>query len=506
MKKIFNTIRFKVFFAVSFLVATIVILCVILTSTLAEDYFLSEVTDSLGDTYNKICLIFENESLSDNQRKNEIEKLCNNSNVHAMVFEDNKIAYTSLPMDSARFLRGSTPPQDTPPPSRTPDRVREYPHHKSSSSKKVLEETQAYKIISSYIPQFDAYNIELLGERDNMRIFLQSSAAAISENVDIFNRFFISLGILAVILAGIFAYFISRKFTNPIHKLSGIAEKMSKLDFSEKYEGKAVDEIGLLGKSINILSTELERNIEKLKNANLKLLKDIDLKEKTDCQRREFLSAVSHELKTPISIIEAYTEGLLEMELSAEDRKYYLDVIADEAGKMNTLIVKLMSLMELEANTDKIELEKYDITEQIQILLEDKKILFEQNKAKIEFLNTSKYYVYADPFLIDEALINFLVNAMKYSSGEKKIKIWTEETLDNKVRINVFNSGSYIDEQDLENIWNSFYKADKARTRDGGSRGLGLSIVKAIAASHKNSCGAYNTDSGVVFWLEVDKA
>lgn len=531
MKKgIFNTIKFKVFFSVTALIASVVVLCVVLSTAFAEDYFLHRMTKSLGKSYNNICMIFENDSLSSEERATEIEKICNNSNVHAMVFKGNEILYSSLPKDSARFLRGSSDrefekeqneksqsekgqsekgqgrdpefKQKNPPPS-VGDEVRP---PGGSEEKQLLQETDSYRIMSSYINSFDAYNLELSGDNGDLRVVLQCSVAAISESISIFNGFFIILGIIAVILAGIFAYFISRRFTDPIHKLSGIAKNMSELDFSEIYDGKETDEIGLLGSSINTLSEKLEKNIGELKNANLKLMQDIDIKEKTDRQRSEFLSGVSHELKTPISIIEAYAEGLLEMELSEEDRKYYCEVIADEAGKMNTLIVKLMSLMELEANSDKIELERYDITEQIQTLLEDKKVLFEQSGTQVEFLNTEKCFVWGDAFLIDEALINYLVNAMKYSSGEKKVRIWTEISENDKVKINVYNSGSHIPEEAMENIWNSFYKVDKARTRDGGSRGLGLSIVKAIAAAHGGICGAENTDDGVIFWLEIDKA
>ncbi len=514
-KNIFNTIKFKVFLAMTALIAAVVILCVVLSTAFSEDYFIYRVKKSLGDSYRRICLIYDDASLSDEERHTAIEKICNNHNLHAIVFESESISYSSLPRDSERFLRGSenrTANGQTPPSSVNPHippvsgDMNNGPRRERFENRSILEENSEYRIMSSYIPQFDAYNIELTGDRENRRIILQSSAAAISENINIFNRFFIMLGLFAVILAGVFAYLISRRFTDPIHKLSGIAKRMSELDFSEKYLGKDKDEIGLLGSSINSLSLKLEKNIGELKNANLKLLQDIDLKEKTDRQRRDFLSGVSHELKTPISIIEAYAEGLLEMELSEEDKKYYCEVISDEAAKMNTLMVKLMSLMELESGSDKTELERYDLTEQIRNLLDEKKVIFSQGGINPEFSETEERFVWGDAFLIEEALINYLINAMKYSSGEKKVVVSTEETPNGKIRINVYNSGSHIPESELPNIWNSFYKADKARTRDGGSRGLGLSIVKAIAAAHGQECGVLNSGDGVVFWIELDKA
>lgn len=516
-KKLFSTIKFKVFITLTALIALIFVFCVALSTIFGEDYFIYRVTKNLDTSYHQICAIFENTSLTDEERGTEIEKICNNSNLHAMVFEGDEIAYTSLPRDSERFLRGNSdkdsqtsqpqqeePYQPAPPPENSGQT--EMPPHNPNENKTIIKETEEYQILNSYIPNFDAYNLELVGNYGDMHIILQSSVAAISESIKTFNGFFIFLSIFAVIVAGIFAYFLSKRFTTPIHRLSEIAKKMSELDFSEKYGGGDKGEIGLLGSSINTLSEKLEKNIRELKNANRKLLQDIDIKEKIDQQRRDFLSGVSHELKTPISIIEAYAEGLLEMELSDEDKKYYCDVIADEAGKMNTLIVKLMSLMELEAGSDKIELERYDITEQIQNILEDKKVLFEQNHIVPEFTNTEKCFVWADAFLIEEAIINYLINAMKHSSGKKRLCIWTTVTKEDKVRINVYNSGSHIPESEIENIWNSFYRVDKARTRDGGSKGLGLSIVKAIAAAHNQECGVFNTENGVVFWIEIDKA
>ena len=312
----FNTIKFKVFFSVTALIAAVVALCIVLSTAFSEDYFLYRVTKSLGSSYREIYEICSNSALSPEERATEIEKLCNNNNIHTIVFKENEILYSSLPRDSARFIKGSSE-QDTESkapesnefkpvrPPRTDDQNTKQRPPKDEDKRKVLTENSEYRITSSYITPFDSYNLELTGTKDSLRIVIQCSAAAISENIRIFNTFFIMLGIFAIIFAGIFAYIISRRFTAPIHKLSGIAMRMSELDFSQKYDGKETDELGLLGDSINTLSEKLKKTIGELKSANLKLMQDIDIKEKTDLQRREFLSGVSHELKTPISIIEA---------------------------------------------------------------------------------------------------------------------------------------------------------------------------------------------------------
>lgn len=251
------------------------------------------------------------------------------------------------------------------------------------------------------------------------------------------------------------------------------------------------------------MSDKLEKAVSELKRANIELTRDIDKKEKIDRQRREFLSNVSHELKTPISIIEAYAEGLNEMELDEEGRKFYTDVIVDESKKMSLLIQKLMSLMKIESGSETIDIERYDISEQLERIISRKNIIIEQSGAMISFENNGPVYVWADEFLIEEAFVNFIVNAAKYSSGDKIVRVFLEKRGKN-VRVCVFNSGSFIDENDSEAIWKSFYRADKARTRESGNFGLGLSIVAAIIDAHEHEYGVYNTDDGVVFWFEVD--
>lgn len=511
MKSFFKTVKFKIFISVTALIAATIALCVVLNSAFGQQYYFRQTKNMLLSSFSKICGLCENPDITDAQRATETEKISTNYNIHIMIFDGKTPVYSSLPKDSARFSNGKKAESDgVKPPVRNDENDKE---KKSApqpffEKKEIVDEGENYKIISRYVDALDAYNIELTGDcSNNMRIVIQSSAAAISETTNIFNRFFIFTGIFALLIAGIFAYIISKRITEPIYRLSSIAKSMSEMDFSKKYEGSTEGELGHLGNSINILSQKLEQSIGELKSANLKLLEDINQKEKIDRQRKEFLSNVSHELKTPISIIEAYADGLLEMELDEESKKYYCEVIVDETEKMSVLIKKLMSLMQLEANTSPAETERYDVAEQIKTIISVKAPLIKQHNAFVSFeqKNLEEVFVNADSFLMEEALVNYLVNALKYSSGEKKV-VFSLEERENKIRINVFNSGSHIAEEDFENIWNSFYMADKARTRSNGSCGLGLSIVKAIAAAHGCECGVYNKNDGVMFFIEAEKA
>lgn len=523
MKKIFKTVKFKFFISATALIAATTLLCVGLNSALGQKYYFYQIKKMLLSSYSKICMLYDDAALADGQRATEIEKISANNNIHVMIFDGKTPVYSSLPRDSARFSNGENAGgekagAEKPKSSETPDlpensEENQNPHSGGArppffKNREIMEEAENYKIFSSYIDSLDAYNIELMGDyKDNMRIIIQSSAAAISETTRVFNRFFILTGLFALLVAGFFAYFISRRITDPIYELSAIAKSMAEMDFSKKYEKTSDDELGHLGKSINTLSQKLETAIGELKSANLQLLEDIKQKEKIDRQRKEFLSNVSHELKTPISIIEAYADGLLEMELDEKSRKYYCEVIVDETEKMSVLIKKLMTLMQLESGKSPAEPEKYDICEQICAIIEVKAPIIRQYSAKVRFEHKAgeKIYINADSFLMEEALTNYLINALKYSSGEKEV-VFSLEDLGKEIRINVFNSGSRIEGDDIENIWDSFYMADKARTRDGGSSGLGLSIVKAIASAHNSICGAYNAEGGVVFYIDADKA
>lgn len=184
-------------------------------------------------------------------------------------------------------------------------------------------------------------------------LMVNTPLQAISESVDISNRFLLVTGFFSLALSGFFIFWIARSFSRPILELSEITTSISQLDFSRKYERGGKDEIGRLGESVNRLSTELEKNLTQLKTANAQLVRDNEMKTKQDALRREFISNASHELKTPIALIMAYAEGLEEnVSTDAESRRYYCEVIRDEAEKMSVLVKKMTALMQLESGAE----------------------------------------------------------------------------------------------------------------------------------------------------------
>ena len=318
------------------------------------------------------------------------------------------------------------------------------------------------------------------------------------------NRFLTYVGIIAVILSAVTVVFVTKRVTMPVLELTEISRRMIGLDFDAKYHGNGKNELDQLGEHMNQLSETLERTISELKSANNELKLDNERKTEIDEMRKEFLSNVSHELKTPLALIQGYAEGLQEcINDDAESRNFYCDVIIDEADKMNQMVKKLLTLNQLEFGNDTVTIERFDMTELIRGVLGSSAILLEQNGITAEFAETEPAYVWADEFKIEEVMTNYLSNAIHHADFEKKISVFYTRKED-CLRISVFNTGTPIPEEDLPNLWIKFYKVDKARTREYGGSGIGLSIVKAIMDSLHRECGVINHENGVEFWLELD--
>lgn len=269
------------------------------------------------------------------------------------------------------------------------------------------------------------------------------------------------------------------------------------------------DEVDNLGKSVNELSRELEDTIKKLKKNNLELERDIEKKSKIDEMRKQFISDVSHELKTPISLIQGYAEGLVENVNSDEESKnFYAEVILDEANKMDKLVKRLLELMKLEYEEKSFNDKNFDIVELINEVIRISKVRLEEENINVEFNEKDPTYVFADDFYIEQVFTNYFTNAIKNVTeinGKKEIHVNIKKAENQgKVRISVFNTGNKIEEEQLERIWNRFYKVDESRDRSKGGTGIGLSLVKAIMSKYNNSYGVKNVKNGVEFYFELN--
>ena len=370
-------------------------------------------------------------------------------------------------------------------------------------TREIILKTDKYTLQKIYDTRLGDYYYELWGTLDcGDSIMLRLAIQGIKDNVTVFNKFITYIGIAITLIGIVVAYIFSSYFTKPIMQLSELAKKMAAMDFDARYEGNDKGEIGILGESMNYMSSRLEQNIAQLKSANLELQRDIDKKVKIDQMRTEFLSNVSHELKTPIALIQGYAEGLKEgITDDPESMDFYCSVIMDEA---NMMVKKLLTLNQIEFGDEELVMERFDIIELVSSVVNANELRAGQKGIKIIFNQADEHIdVWSDEYKIEEVITNYISNAINHCDFEKRIEVNVKKNGDN-IRVSVFNTGKNIPEEDIDNIWGKFYKVDKARTREYGGNGIGLSIVKAIMDSYGKEYGVRNLDNGVEFWFDLD--
>lgn len=329
--------------------------------------------------------------------------------------------------------------------------------------------------------------------------------AFIEQNSSFNLLFLLIAGGCALLICLACGYLISRQFTRPLIEMGQIANDMAKFDFTKKYEGAGSDEIGQLGQSINRLSAYLEQAIGELQQSNTQLAQEIKEKERIDNMRREFIVNVSHELKTPIALIQGYAEGLTAgVADDPEDRKYYCDTIADEADHMNKLVMQLLNLSKLELGAQQTYYDDVDISALFAEAVRKTTVLCESRGLQVSY-QTDAPSVHTDGDLLEQVLMNYLSNAIRYTRDGGRIVLSAAVT-ERGVRLTVFNEGEGLPDEELPKIWEKFYRTDRARSRENGGTGIGLSLVRAIADTLHGACGAENTQDGISFWFEVPDA
>jgi len=342
---------------------------------------------------------------------------------------------------------------------------------------------------------------------DNQTIVIMSTpVASLKESVSISNRFLIYMAIIGFIITVILTFIIAKMITNPILELADISNKMGKLDFTAKYAGNRSDEIQTLGQNMNYMSDRLEKAIYELQEANELLKEDIKRKEAIDEMRKDFIANVSHELKTPIALIQGYAEGLNEgLCEDEESRKYYTEVILDESEKMNKMVKQLLTLSSLESGNSILHKENFNLTSLIESVLGSISILIGEKNVNIEFDSDKEIFLNADEFKIEEVVTNYISNSIHHVRDSGEIKINVSDDGEN-ITFSVYNTGNPIPEKDLNNIWEKFFKVDKAHSRAYGGSGIGLSIVKAIVEAHNGTVAVRNILDGVEFSFKIPKA
>ena len=488
-----KSVRFKLFLVMCVVIAFIILCLILVNSIVLETFYMYSKTNTVRAVYSRINDYYSSNNINIDLDE-ELKNIAFKNNFDIVIQADNNIIVFSTNRDFISSI----------------DQVMDTEAANSQDNTNIIykdKDMTIRKVVSSN----SSMNYILLSGNlvNDYKLYIRIPIAPIEESVRISNNVLIFIGCITIIISGIIASIISKKFTDPILELNSITNKMAKLDFSQKYRlVDTDDEINELGKNINTMSNKLETIINQLRDNNIELEKDIEEKSKIDDMRKQFISDVSHELKTPIALIQGYAEGLVEnVTTDDESRKFYAEVILDESNKMDKLVKQLLELMKLEYGKREFTNEKFDLRELVNEVIRKCDVMIKENGITINFKQDEPVYIYADEFYIEQAVTNYFTNAIKHTievNKEKKIEIKIEEKED-KIRISVFNTGNKIAEENLNKIWGRFYKEDSSRNRTDGGTGIGLALVKAIMTNYKNDYGVINKENGVEFYFELDK-
>ncbi|PFD44345.1 two-component sensor histidine kinase [Bacillus cereus] len=326
-------------------------------------------------------------------------------------------------------------------------------------------------------------------------IYAMASLQPVDEAVQMVQDYYIYIIAFVVVLIFLASFYYSKQIAKPLLVINDTTKKIAHLDFTEKIPITSKDEIGDLSQNINTLSNKLHSHIGQLEQ-------DIEKERKLENTRKEFISGVSHELKTPLSIMKSCI-SILKDGVAEHKKEYYFQAMEREVDKMDTLILDMLELAKFESGTYKMKKDSFyidtvieDICEQLSVEIEKKELRVHKNVCPIE--------VIANQSRIEQVIVNFITNAIRYTPNKEDIIISTIDEKD-RIKVCIENKGAHIEEEQLDKIWDRFYRVDAARQRSQGGTGLGLAISKNILELHDAEYGAKNTEDGVLFYFYLPK-
>ena len=344
------------------------------------------------------------------------------------------------------------------------------------------EETAFEKILN---PINNSVSLLYCIKKGNGYIFLFTSLEDIGTTTSLIKNQLIYVTLLAILFSIIIALFLSRRIAKPISDMTKKAEKLAEGNYNVQFTTTGIKEIDELANTLNYLEQEVS---------------------KTDEYRRDLMANVSHDLKTPLTMIKAYAEMIRDITLNNKEKtKENLNVIIDETDRLNILVNDILELSKLQNNQDNLNIEKFDIVELINDILKRYQIIKETENYKLILESPASIMVKADKKRISQVIYNLINNAINYTGDDLTVTIKiTENTKECKIEI--IDTGKGIDEKDLSNIWNRYYKKEKNHKRNVVGTGLGLSIVKNILEQHHFKYGVNSVkDKGTTFYFQVKK-
>ncbi|MBJ8076770.1 HAMP domain-containing histidine kinase [Bacillus cereus group sp. N11] len=326
-------------------------------------------------------------------------------------------------------------------------------------------------------------------------IYAMASLQPVDEAVQMVQDYYIYIVAFVVVLIFLASFYYSKQIAKPLLKINDTTKKIAHLDFTEKIPITSKDEIGDLSKNINTLSNKLHSHIGQLEQ-------DIEKERKLEKTRKEFISGVSHELKTPLSIMKSCI-SILKDGVAEHKKEYYFQAMEREVDKMDTLILDMLELAKFESGTYKMKMDSFYIDTVIEDICEHLSVEIEKKELRVH-KNIGPFEVVANQGRIEQVIVNFITNAIRYTPNKEDIIISTIDEK-NRIKVCIENKGTHIEEEQLDKIWDRFYRVDAARHRSQGGTGLGLAISKNILELHEAEYGVKNTEDGVLFYFYLPK-
>ena len=340
---------------------------------------------------------------------------------------------------------------------------------------------KTYKLIN---PLFDTKTLIYAQKyNDDITIFVNASLEPLDNTISILSNQLIIVTIIVSILALIIGYFISKRISKPIEKMNENALKLANGNYNFKFDNNSkISEIDELADTLNYAKNELEH---------------------TDELRRDLLANVSHDLKTPLTMIKGYAEMIRDLNYNDEEkRNANLNVIIEESERLNILVEDLLTLSKIQANKDTINKEEFDLVTLINNIIKRYSI-YKETEGYIFEVNTPKEVIInADKKKIEQVIYNLINNAINYTGEDNRVII--NVIKGKKIRVEIKDTGKGIKKEDLPHIWEKYYHSKKKHKRNVIGTGIGLSIVKTILESHKFKYGVESKlDKGTTFYFEI---
>lgn len=333
----------------------------------------------------------------------------------------------------------------------------------------------------------------ILGTDDGYYIMIRISYTNMESVVGLVQQFFLFFGISLAVIFAVFAFFFSRSMSRPLRKLNDIAEGMARLDFTLRYSGNRKDEIGQLGQTLNLLTSNLENTISQLKT-------ELDKEKTLEKMRTGFTAQVSHELQTPLSVIRGYAEALSDKLYEETETDEIYGIMLNETNRISRLVDDLLDLSQMESGAYVIRKKRFSLPELLDKLYQTHRRLPQTKDFTFEYKNecSKETLFFGDPLRLEQALRNIIGNAMKYVSDNGRI-VFTLSEGDSSCKIRIFNTGNPIPEEDIGEIFKSYYQGKNHRE----GTGLGLAITRHIIELHGGTIYAANTEGGVELVIEL---